>query len=1235
MAMTPLRMNQLNLRFLGNPEVYEGEQRLKLPSRRSLALLSYLVVEGGFHSREKLVALLWPESEARLGFAALRNTLARLRTALHQVGPVLLDQEGTLGFDFNAAFSLDLRPVMQAVRLIEAGQPEVTSLQAAVTAYRADFLEGFSLPDAPAFDDWAGFQREHWHHQMDLVFEALSGLQAERREFEAGITTALHWIAHHPLNEAGHRRLMQLYLTKGDRSSALQAFANCQAVLQAELGLEPSPETKALAERIRTSDLRFTHRGPSAPIYDLRLSYTATNRKSKIPKGHDVPNLKSVDLPFAGRAAEHAQLATCYQTVRQGQSQVVVVQGEAGIGKTRLALEFLTWLVVQAADVLQGRAFEAGGRLPYQPVVEALRQRLEQENAPDDLLSDVWLAELSRLLPELRDRYPDLPLPVADEGLARTRLPEAVARLGQALAARRPLVLFLDDLQWADVASLDLLGYLARSWSERETAMLLLFTLRTEALLADPSLETWLSGLARDVALTRLSLEPLTSEETEQLARQLAGEQANAPSPTAAFAHWLFRETAGLPLFIAESLKVLQEQGFLHSQTDAAGRHSVDLTDLANLEEGQATSLRGLIPPGMRQVILARLKRLTPPAAALLTAAAVLGQDCQFEQLCRVADVAESQALPALDELLHSRLLLEMAGPYRFSHDKVRDVVYTEAGDARRRVYHRRAFELLERADAPPAALAYHALAARLVEPAFRYTLAAGDAAMALFAIHDAIGYYEQARQLLSDKWGSASTGLQKGNLIPNVRHPALETQLHHLYDQLGRAYELQGDYEQAEAICHEMLAQAQATRQPSMACAALNRLASLAIYSQQMDKAGVLLAEAKQLAEASGDKAGLAQTEWSLGQFTHHGDDFLASKHHSERALALAREVDDPALIAGASNTLAYALFFLGQLQAGAEMMEAARASYAALGNRALEADSLVGLAAACFLNGETKASIAAARSALAIGQEIENAFGQAMSQPWLICGLLDRGDYGEALAIAQRNLAATRSQELAPKLLAAFSAGFVYWALDDAEAARAVHEELNPFLIEANVPGYLEQNAAHLCVDAALAGDWPTAHSHARQALSLRNYHALPLLLTLHWPETEALLRGGDIELAREDARRWGELVGHIPRYRPLYLRSLALLAEWEGNLPQAIAHLEEAYVLAEATGLLGEEWQILAKLGALYEVQGYEEMVQPALRQAREIVQALAVSIDDEAVRVGFLAAVKDKPVNPTGL
>src|SRR5688572_29615736 len=204
-------MNSLSLRFLGSPEAYYGEHLLKMPTRKALALLIYLVVEQGLHSREKLAVLFWPESEAKLGYAALRNTLARLRGALDEAGTPLLDQEGRLGFDFNISFALDLHLVEAATKTIGTHQPNLVSLQVAVAAYRADFLEGFSLPDAPAFDDWASFQREYWHHQMNLIFEALSALQAERREFEAGLATARRWVAHNRLNEAAHRRLIELH----------------------------------------------------------------------------------------------------------------------------------------------------------------------------------------------------------------------------------------------------------------------------------------------------------------------------------------------------------------------------------------------------------------------------------------------------------------------------------------------------------------------------------------------------------------------------------------------------------------------------------------------------------------------------------------------------------------------------------------------------------------------------------------------------------------------------------------------------------------------------------------------------------------------------------------------------------------------------------------------------------------------------------------------------------------
>ncbi len=157
--------------------------------------------------------------------------------------------------------------------------------------------------------------------------------------------------------------------------------------------------------------------------------------------------------PLVGRTREYGLLLEHYYLARQGQTQVVLLEGEAGIGKTRLATEFLDWAVAQGADVLRGQAFESNRRLSYQPFIEALRPRIDRENAPEDLLHDVWLAELARLLPELHERYPDLTERVADASVARNHLFEAVARLLAALAARTPVLLFLDDVHWADTAN--------------------------------------------------------------------------------------------------------------------------------------------------------------------------------------------------------------------------------------------------------------------------------------------------------------------------------------------------------------------------------------------------------------------------------------------------------------------------------------------------------------------------------------------------------------------------------------------------------------------------------------------------------------------------------------------------------------------------------------------------------------------------------------------------------------
>jgi tetratricopeptide (TPR) repeat protein len=950
-----------------------------------------------------------------------------------------------------------------------------------------------------------------------------------------------------------------------------------------------------------------------------------------------------------GRSAEYAQLGATYQTVCQGQPRLVLIEGEAGIGKTRLAAEFLNWLIFHGADVLRGRAFEAGGRLVYQPITEMIRERIEQENAPDDLLGDVWLAELSRLLPELRERYPDLPPPTADETLAQARLLEALARLGQALAVRRPLVWFIDDVQWADVASLDALSYLGRVWAERSVGVLLLFTIRTEALLAAPALNEWLVTLARAAPLTRLNLGPLTAAETRQLVETLqggkpAGEQGSGgagernipsaplpPSSPAQFADWLFAETAGQPFYISETLKMLQEQGTLRAQADPAGHWQID--PAGNLPpfpaKDQATA--SLIPSGVRQIILARLNRLTPNAAALLTAAAVMGRPCRFERLAQVAGLVENEGLLALDELLLGRLLLETrqaARPYALAHDKIRDVVYTEAGAARRQVYHRRAFAALEARSAPASELAHHALAAQLLEPAFRYSLAAGDEAMALFAVRDAVAHYEQALTLATGDRSPESGQTQIVNPRSQIPNPKSQIpNLKHLYLQLGRAYELTNVWDKARTMYGTLLTLAQEVNLPEAECAALNRLATLAAQiAYDIDQATAFLQQAIRVAEGCGDPVALAEAEWNLAQIRVYIWDIEGSMLHAQRALALARQLDLPELTGRSLTVLGFAENGAARWTESESHYQEARYLYAGLGNRALEAESLCGIARARVNLGQAHQVVDLARTAHTFNLESDNAWGQAVSALNLGFVLLEANEWSEALAVAKAGVEIAQAVSgFAPlPILNLTVLGNTYRAMLALEAAQAAHREALAISESRPHQPLLRMTAGEMGVDCGLVGDWETAYRYARQSLAAHNHSLLHGGL-YHWYVTEALLRGGDLALAQADAQRFGQQFGHSRRYQIPYRRCLAVLAQWAGDMGQAIEHLTIANTLAGEMDLPGEQWQILATLGELYRSSGEPAKADEMIGQAAEIVQVLAGKIDDENLRGGFLRGV----------
>jgi predicted ATPase len=811
-------------------------------------------------------------------------------------------------------------------------------------------------------------------------------------------------------------------------------------------------------------------------------------------------------------------------------------------------------------------------------------------------------------------------VPTSEDATARTRLFESIVRLYLAIAERAPLVLFVDDVQWADAATLDLLHYANRRWVEVGAPILLLLALRAETLATNIALAEWYTGMQRDRFPLRLELGPLTIEDTLRLVQALIPERLAADRRPAVeqFSHWLFAEASGQPLYMLETLKALAEQGVLAAQAETGGQWRLDIARMRD-----PSSLHGLLPPRIREVVRTRLARLSPQAITLLSAGAILGQNLTFGQLWRVANLDEDQALSALDELVRSQLLRRAeirqrasADPtYAFSHDKIRDVVYTEAGDARRFVFHRRAFEILQAASAAPAILAYHAARAGLMEAAFHYNVVAGDAALQLFAVRDAIMFYELARQGLAE---SSENGM------PEASTSAASWQ--QLYTQLGRAYELDNQFDNAREIYQALLGLARSLGDLTLEWTALNRLATVAtLGSMDLEAALTLLHEAREVAERNDDQAGLAETEWNLAQARfYQAGAWAAALAHGESALARARDLGLAELSARCLNIIARASNGLHAWAAVEAAASEAQAVYAALGDRALEADCLCNVAAARIYRGDTAAGISAGWAARAINLEIGNTWRQVTCAIHLTLGLVDHGALREALEVAEHAVATARTHgiRMLPAVLARL--GTVYRTLLDLDAARTAHEEA--LSLAERMPGqvFVALAAAELCADAALQGAWAEAYQYALRAAATKS-HSLAYVGFTGWLEVEALLRGGDSAVANELMRWLSQHARNYPRYQLAHLRCQAVLARWEGRNTQAQEYLLSASALAAELDLPCEQWSIQAALVELYRSSGDELQACAAAAQAAAILQSLVERIDDRQLQAGLLAII----------
>jgi predicted ATPase/class 3 adenylate cyclase len=455
---------------------------------------------------------------------------------------------------------------------------------------------------------------------------------------------------------------------------------------------------------------------------------------------------------FVGRREEMGQLQAALDNALSGRSSLMMLVGEPGIGKTRLAQEFAVYAGLRGAQVLTGHCYEGEAAVPYLPFVEAFRHYARSR--PDDAVRQEMgqgAPEVATLISEVRQRFPDIPVSSPLEGEAeRHRLFQSVTEFLRNAAAANPLVLLLDDLHWSDKPSLLLLQYLVRGL--RNDRILIVGAYRDVELERTHPLAEVLSSLRREPVYKRVLLRGLPEEDIVALLQAVSEENTTEENEAGRrlLAAALSRETEGNPFFVREVLSHLVEEGRLFR--DENGRWTAGgITDISELG----------IPEGVREVIGRRLSRLSDGCNRMLTLVSTMTGGFTWDALKAVSGEDEAKLLDLLDEALGAQLVHErkgdQAGTYDFTHALIRQTLYEELSTPRRVLLHRQIGEALEKlyaANPEPhlTELAHHFFQAAPggdVDKAVGYARRAGDRATVTLAHEEAAQQYALALQAL------------------------------------------------------------------------------------------------------------------------------------------------------------------------------------------------------------------------------------------------------------------------------------------------------------------------------------------------------------------------------------------------------------------------------------------------------------------------------------------------------
>jgi DNA-binding SARP family transcriptional activator len=479
--------------------ICDGRPIRALTSERLEELFAYIILHREMpQSRSLLSYKFWPDSNETQARNNLRKMLYDLRHAFPNVDQYLELDVPELRVREKVEVSLDVEKFESAAR--QTGSIE--ALESAINLYQGEFMPG-------CYADWALLERQRLHQLFVLTLETLTDQLEAQRQYWKAIDYVQLLLQYTPLDEDAYRRLMRLYALKGDRAGVVRTFHECTTILQKELEIEPSQMTQEEYEHL------------------LKIEKPEFYMPVEPPK-------------IIGRSVEWSRLQEVWRKSIEGSSQWVVLSGEKGIGKTRLAEELLGWAASQGIKTARTQCYPNGENQAYKPVVALLNNR----NLPP--LNASRLTELARLLPEIMTQHPNLPIPgPLEESWQRHRFFEAISRV---ILADQPLLLLVDDVQWCDPDTFEWLDYLYRS--DPKASLLILSTFCPEnlgsAYIAHPVIET----LIEQGEVKEIKIPPLTEAETTMMAEQVEGEKRNPIS-----AGWLYWRSKGNPGTI---LKILE-----------------------------------------------------------------------------------------------------------------------------------------------------------------------------------------------------------------------------------------------------------------------------------------------------------------------------------------------------------------------------------------------------------------------------------------------------------------------------------------------------------------------------------------------------------------------------------------------------------------------------------------------------------------------------------------------------